>query len=1239
MNLQFEELISYNEIIDYNSKKNLFAFSCNNKIVLFDYTRNKKVIISFHKAEIKSLKFSLCGNFLFSIDKCYLPVLAYWKIIQDKSILLNDNEIDFNIDNATYNIKLIDHVELQIIKPHENEVNYKIPQYKNTLNPEQLEKHFLNETENNSNRLSQITKAFINQITKDLFFLFTDTEAEIQYGFIFEIAYDNQINLLHQNKFNNHSTFNGFSLQEALLTKPYLNDDDSNVKIRNTNINDNIIDYYKLNSSNYNNDNNIINNFNSNISNKLKSLAINSDKVNNNKQSLNNKTRIRNNKNKNSSVKADSMFCDTTSYIIKKKDNDYNNNQNINNTQRPLKKELYNKSLTGIFFYTTDESHLFVWKIISINHIKLISQITIKDKVQTDSLCFSSIKKLIFLLSKKGNLMIFDEIGNFLISFSAKPDIILHNDINNNSSNLKHRKITAYSIVGDKVLYSSSVGSITLASLNNFNELYIEDHLFDLSIDKIYFNEEKNMAMFKFSNNNFIRILNIDKVFTKYDSKYCVSENDVYYVSFADNSEITDVLFLNNRFFLSCGLKLILWEIIPPFKSNFENDGNNETNNKRYQINEQQPTYKIHDFYDFKDCYPSKITQANTGNILVGDSLGNIHVFEIDISYEPSIHFSTRLSCGNSKITSLCTFKNKIIIGVENGSITMTEFNENIDDFSFCLTIQECFLSFKEIQHKAFSLKSSFFSFFYILKSSITKLPNGGTVFKAIVYGPCSNTVQIKVVEEQFESKLIKRYNSIQIKEFNFDNEIIQCLIHVSDLYLIVSLLSNTIMIINLESFVVCGVIEFNNPIKNICMDNTGLYMCLYQYNTKENTYFISIYEFGTGLKTKSLDNVGELSTIKLSNYKIIGFYNTGGLFSIDLNEEIKENIFRIEEELKVDPSFWCHFPVQFKEKSEEGFTGFVVEDESDQLIWEQQRIKKKVNNRIIKTEREQPNSINTRYAIDNSSYRNNDKSQDINKNFNINLKKSIFNKSGLDKNKESEYEQRKVNEYIEYYDTKKENQDQRIKKTDINNEKANPNKYNININANQSNLSKSILKNQNSNYINNQIPDLSKHHNTIDPLNNKEEGVRSKLYKINNYEMKETQEDQKRLMNIENAINVLNSKTENNIKHCNIEKNYDMNKLNRVADYNTGYIRNQQDLNIIDNKNRMNYNNERYAVDDVDYSFSDKFNEMKINNVDVDENNMKNRIYYNDPDDIDEINTNIRFDDLIKKKQHNILK
>ena len=79
-NFELLDLIGFDNIFDYNPKYNIIAYSSGFIINIFFINEDIKKHVFYHESPVTCLKFSLCGDFLFSIDKTLSSSIVIWEV-------------------------------------------------------------------------------------------------------------------------------------------------------------------------------------------------------------------------------------------------------------------------------------------------------------------------------------------------------------------------------------------------------------------------------------------------------------------------------------------------------------------------------------------------------------------------------------------------------------------------------------------------------------------------------------------------------------------------------------------------------------------------------------------------------------------------------------------------------------------------------------------------------------------------------------------------------------------------------------------------------------------------------------------------------------------------------------------------------------------------------------------------------------------------------------------------------
>lgn len=900
--LTISDVLGYNEVIEYNYSKNVLAYSIDNIIVLHDIKNSNKTISKYHKSKIKSMKFSVCENYLFSLDCCDYPVLALWKISIEKDGTTS------NFENSKVVIKLLDHLELQVLKS--NNFMGDINNISNNL--------YSTQTIHNVNIIADFKSSFIEQHSKDSIYVLIQSN-NIQIAFMFELTYKNEMKLIY----NENLSFNKI--------------EPSNIPILNG-LTTTTLNYNYLKETNKD----------------LKEFKVN------------NKSNIK---------------------------------SNINNK--------------NVLIYASTETHFIILSTnISYRITKIKYKISVPERIKNKSLKSCNSKQYLLLITLIGNIFIFDTKGHFIISYSPQRDYV---------SEISNNVITCFNTYNNILYYTELNNSIKAVSLDNFNEvmsnpfsennqhkskhkeieyLNIKNNIKNkhkkhnnknLELDDyyigeyIYANQEKNLLIIKNYKLNMLSLLNIDKTFNIYSSAYSSVDNKINKRYINHRSNVNKILTITDNCMITIGSEILLWEI--------------------YENND----FIVLDYYDLNDqSIATSISLINDNSFIVGNNTGYLLLFEFSMFFtsKNELYFGnfqgnlmnlvSKMSTQNNKaITSLLCYNNKIIMGLEDGCLILTEYDIDNQEFIYCCKLQESFITNMLLDYNLHNRKLS--SYCYILKKD-QQNNQISSKNRFIVYGNEKNKTNcIRLIElnERYvvnNRTNIKSFNVDILKDYDFADEVVSIDVHKeSELYFVVRLRNNTILIIHIESSKLCGSIyvESNKDIYYIIDTNinnsSGLYMLVQLYNETQKEYLFRIYEFGTGNLIQSIKNTGMIYKYNIINNKIVCFFKSGNMYNIDLPPNIKHNINQIKSEILFDSNFWYCFPFDFGEKSDKQFTTKKLNrfsiDDSICNYNKNTNLVNKNNNRII-----------VNYDNDNSIELNNNK-EDNTKNINL---KTIDNYTNL---------------------------------------------------------------------------------------------------------------------------------------------------------------------------------------------------------------------------------------------------
>lgn len=781
------EIFTCNEFLEYNPIHHLLMFNADNHLVLHDLSNSKKSIMKFHKSTLKAIKFSLCWNLLFCIDSSDLPLLSFWKICnEDEGIVKSMNPKSAGMLRLKH-LKLLDHLEIQISDPND----------KPGLNPTNI-------------RPNNFRTVFMNQISKDKLMVMLQTTSEVQFTFIFQINFKQELKTIYFERLDMAiPIFIGLGL------------------------------------------------------------------------------------------------------IIPKSEQRQDKDKTDTKLNMKVNKELTTEEEdASIKYFACSDSHLIILVINRRSkHTRVITKILVKEGIVIDTLVVDNTRKLLFIKTKAGNLIVFDDKGNFIITFSPCQD---YKDDEPNS-------ITTFFIEDNALVWTEKDLTIKYIDLRNFNETYIIKGV-EPGFDRLMINQSKNMMILRHNLSNAIRITNISTIFPKFSNKHCTHDNEAEILNISHCDSVNCIFSINSTSIVTIGSELIYW-----------------------QYSEHKQLYIPQDYFSFRNCKGTAISRFTQDSFVVGTSLGEVYIFKFfapepttevtlkslkegnqfnmanDDSQSKGLRYLSlvsKLQTENQKVTSLTAFNDKIAVGFENGSVSLTEYDETRGEFYFCCSIQEKFLDFAKIKSRLnINWESCLTSFSYLLKFEAVSYENGD-FNKLLVFGSQSNCVRLISLEEKLESKSIKTFDVVCLKELDFECDVIKIAVHKqSDSYIIVGLENNLIMISSLINEKLCGSISFSRQLLDFCLDtDTGLYILSKLYLKSEGTYLFSINELGTGRFVKTILNIGQVSSFTFSEYGITSFYRKGAMSHQDIPEDVKANIDKVKQDLQFDQNFWKSFSIEFKE-------------------------------------------------------------------------------------------------------------------------------------------------------------------------------------------------------------------------------------------------------------------------------------------------------------------------------------
>lgn len=123
-NFQLLDLNGTDSLIEFNEHKNILVYTCGCLLAYWEIGTEKRVYIKYHEGNIGNIKFSLCNNYLVTVDKTRVPTMVIWSTsnfslyFHSKIPLTLNNFKDQHV-NMNANIDLIDDIFIEFIS-HNN---------------------------------------------------------------------------------------------------------------------------------------------------------------------------------------------------------------------------------------------------------------------------------------------------------------------------------------------------------------------------------------------------------------------------------------------------------------------------------------------------------------------------------------------------------------------------------------------------------------------------------------------------------------------------------------------------------------------------------------------------------------------------------------------------------------------------------------------------------------------------------------------------------------------------------------------------------------------------------------------------------------------------------------------------------------------------------------------------------------------------------------------------------------
>ena len=620
-------------------------------------------------------------------------------------------------------------------------------------------------------------------------------------------------------------------------------------------------------------------------------------------------------------------------------ENDVNNGYNVELFGRisGINEEIYGFK---IFYNCSDAIFLLENKIVYYN-IDL-DQENISEKLKKDfpfrliknSLQISKDINIISFLTIKGNCLMYDQNGNNKPSINpVGQEYFITCQLNRESICLgtNNGKIYIYNIYDNRPKYFINYNSILklrhnyqLNLLNKYSEYfnYYTSEEYDLGVKLIYFNEKNDEIFLRFVDNSILLCSLSLLLKESKNEENDFSRNNNYFYSFNHSKKIDDIIIKDNdnSVIYSCSKdqkiikynieyetnKLInsffnLKEILNNNKfSGPLNPNNNNNNNLNYNDKDTMiylTVIKCHPIYNSK--------------LFAGDNKGYLYLFD---TKENKFQYK-RLILETYEIVFL-NFNPEgdlLCIGFDTGCTVLCNMKNNCQ---ICLWLNNHYMPVEESEFRKINNHIICFSYFFKNKENRDN---------CILY--LKNNYIIEYCKLYSDNNAL---NKRTIKSNKLNNKILDIKVHSSENYTIILNDINQVIILQINSGIISGVLDLNNKVKtanNIQIDFSGLFLavlCNLNDTEDENNNNKSVikyrnnniilFELGTGNVACCLNYINPISKLifdYVGNYMIIGG-EKGEISLWKLPENISYNIKNVLNEMKYNFYFWDDYEIKY---------------------------------------------------------------------------------------------------------------------------------------------------------------------------------------------------------------------------------------------------------------------------------------------------------------------------------------
>ena len=583
----------------------------------------------------------------------------------------------------------------------------------------------------------------------------------------------------------------------------------------------------------------------------------------------------------------------------------------------------------NLLYYLIDSKKIFFSPKNNYNNnqeiIKLYQRFTFPFKLIKNSLKISNKYGLIFFITSKGNCLIYNKKGENKTSINPvnKDENFTSIYLNDNSLCLgtNSTKIYIYNLDNNfKLKYFIKEQTLLDIKLNfqlnnNDNNETNKNKQKIIDVEYINLNQKLDKIFIKLSNNT---IIYVPLTSLMSDSRGVFNFNSLGNKSclytFNHSGPINSIEINNNyneyeTIIYSCSKDGTLIQYNIDFSTN-------KFSNLYFNLKEILKTQNDIDNINIKEIYLTiiKFHPNDNTKLLAGDNMGYLYIFDINENY-----FQYKKYCiDNNSIESISFSKegNLICVGLLTGKQVIYDINKNCD---FCLKLNGNYLLQNEIDFRISNYHVITYNYF----------------FRNQKHKDCilfmKNTKKVEYSKLFYEKG---KLNKKKIILNEFENEILDIQIHLSENYLVALNDKNKILINEINLGETTAVIDLNeqfDKIYNFVIDRSGLYICIICANPSSDYDNDLIFlEIGTGEMISYIKCTGQVYKIIFdyySRYIITGSHD--GILSLwKIPHKISNIMINVLSEIEKNENYWEQYEIKYYNNQSKRI--FKEEDENE---------------------------------------------------------------------------------------------------------------------------------------------------------------------------------------------------------------------------------------------------------------------------------------------------------------------